>query len=390
MNIFELKGKIHNYEWGQIGEKSKITQLLKHNDPKFEIDKIKPYAELWMGTHPSGEAIIKESNEGLSKWIQSNDSSNGQLSFLFKVLSINKALSIQSHPNKEEAEILHASRPDIYKDPNHKPELAIALTKFKAMCGFRPYKQIQTFIRILPELETLIGDKYTKEFLLSPSNKTLKSCFEALMKSKETDLIQCLKDMENRMLNQTINNNVHKELFLDLKQQFPNDVGILCIYFLNVLYLEPGEAIYLGPNIPHAYIHGDCVECMACSDNVIRAGLTPKFKDVDTLIKTLDYAGYEAKDLLFKPKQVNKYIQIYQPPVPDFSVAKILVPAGTQEKVKCSFDSHSIIIVISGTAKSNIGDLSKGAIVFVAKNEDFYLENESNEEIVIYQAMSNY
>ncbi len=49
-----------------------------------------------------------------------------------------KALSIQAHPNKAHAEELHAASPHIYKDPNHKPEIAVALTDFEALCGFRP------------------------------------------------------------------------------------------------------------------------------------------------------------------------------------------------------------------------------------------------------------
>ncbi|XP_026467295.1 mannose-6-phosphate isomerase [Ctenocephalides felis] len=390
MNVFELKCKVQNYAWGELGEKSKVAQLIKSNDPEYAIDSTKPYAELWMGTHPNGESIIKGNNEHLSNWIRNINGTNGQLSFLFKVLSINKALSIQSHPNKEEAQRLHSLRPDVYKDPNHKPELAIALTEFKAMCGFRVYSEIQMFIQTLPELQKLIGDSKAELFLKSPSEETLKPCFEALMKADDVAVVQCLKDIEARLKNNSIKLDVHKDLFHKLKEQFPNDVGILCIYFLNVLHLQPGQAIYLGPNIPHAYIHGDCIECMACSDNVIRAGLTPKYKDVDTLIKTLDYKGYNVDKLIFKSIKVNHYTEIFKPPVPDFAVAKVVVPPGTQEKIKCAYDSDSIIIVVEGEAESNAVKLSKGMILFIAKNEDFYINNNSKEKsFILYQAMSN-
>ena len=43
------------------------------------------------------------------------------------------------------------------------------------------------------------------------------------------------------------------------------------------------QAIYLAANVPHAYISGELVECMATSDNVIRAGLTPKLRWVSLL-----------------------------------------------------------------------------------------------------------
>jgi len=60
------------------------------------------------------------------------------LPYLFKVLSVRTALSIQAHPNKKLAEQLHLNFPDKYKDPNHKPEIAIALTDdFRAFYGFQ-------------------------------------------------------------------------------------------------------------------------------------------------------------------------------------------------------------------------------------------------------------
>lgn len=72
------------------------------------------------------------------------------------------------------------------------------------------------------------------------------------------------------------------QYFFDLikwiNMNFPNDVGIFCVYWLNYLVLSPGQALYLAPNEPHAYLKGDCIECMANSDNVVRAGLTPKFR----------------------------------------------------------------------------------------------------------------
>ena len=55
-----------------------------------------------------------------------------------QVLSVAKALSIQAHPDKALAERLHAEQPQHYKDDNHKPEMALALTPFEALCSFVP------------------------------------------------------------------------------------------------------------------------------------------------------------------------------------------------------------------------------------------------------------
>ena len=123
----EILGDIKNYDWGKLGASSEVVKLAKLNDSSFVVDDNKPYSELWMGDHVSGPSKVKSSGESLGSFIQKDCESiiGGQpkLAFLFKVLSIRKALSIQVHPNKEEAEKLHRLYPDVYKDPNHKPEV---------------------------------------------------------------------------------------------------------------------------------------------------------------------------------------------------------------------------------------------------------------------------
>ena len=123
----EIIGDIKNYEWGKLGSESEVVKLAKLNDETFKTDESKPYSELWMGDHVSGQSKVKVTGELLGDFIQKDRNGNigGQpkLPFLFKILSIRKALSIQVHPNKKEAERLHAVNPDIYKDDNHKPEV---------------------------------------------------------------------------------------------------------------------------------------------------------------------------------------------------------------------------------------------------------------------------
>jgi len=123
----ELIGDIKNYDWGKLGSESEVVKLANLNDETFVSDESKSYSELWMGDHVSGQSKVKGSGELLGDFIQRDRAGNigGQpkLPFLFKILSIRKALSIQVHPNKAEAEKLHAQHPDIYKDPNHKPEV---------------------------------------------------------------------------------------------------------------------------------------------------------------------------------------------------------------------------------------------------------------------------
>jgi mannose-6-phosphate isomerase len=124
----ELIGNLKNYDWGKLGSESEVAKLAKLNDESFTVDETSPYSELWMGDHISGQSVLKSTRQNLGDFIQRDTSSNigghQKLPFLFKVLSIRKALSIQVHPNKIEAEKLHGLYPDIYKDPNHKPEVS--------------------------------------------------------------------------------------------------------------------------------------------------------------------------------------------------------------------------------------------------------------------------
>jgi mannose-6-phosphate isomerase len=123
-----------------------------------------------MGTHPSGPSILSDSNQSLLSYVNSNQSAVGivphdcqsnDLPFLFKVLSVRTALSIQAHPDKALAQILHTKFPDIYKDPNHKPEMAIALTPFEALSGFRRLSEIKDNLSKYPEFACVVQNSGT-------------------------------------------------------------------------------------------------------------------------------------------------------------------------------------------------------------------------------------
>lgn len=126
-----------------------------------------------MGTHVKGPSRVSHpkelSGKLLSDWLRYNRWALGdrvatmfgddQLPFLFKVLSINKSLSIQAHPSKDHAKALHRISPQHYHDTNHKPELAIAISHFEGFCGFRPFEEIQKFVVEVVELGVIVGEK---------------------------------------------------------------------------------------------------------------------------------------------------------------------------------------------------------------------------------------
>jgi mannose-6-phosphate isomerase len=107
--VMELRCTVQQYAWGKLGLSSEVALLNRGGDLDFVVYETMPYAELWMGTHPNGPSILKGSSQKLLRWIQAHPDSLGakvtekfgvQLPFLFKVLSIRQALSIQAHPDK--------------------------------------------------------------------------------------------------------------------------------------------------------------------------------------------------------------------------------------------------------------------------------------------------
>ncbi|XP_068637973.1 mannose-6-phosphate isomerase 2-like isoform X2 [Aristolochia californica] len=308
-----LRCSVQNYDWGQIGEESHVAKLFSRNCQE-PIDAGKPYAELWMGTHDSGPSFVMdsgihdemESTLSLKSWIRENPNALGEkvlakwgsdLPFLFKVLSVAKALSIQAHPDKELARLLHKFHPSNYKDPNHKPEMALALTEFEALCGFVSFEELKSVLTTVPEIVELVGSS-AEQFLnikeqdeVDKVKSALQLIFTQLMSTSKDTVLEMVNKMKARLDMQTkVRALTDKEkLALRLEEQYPADVGVLAAFFLNHVQLEPGEALYLDANEPHAYIYGNCVECMATSDNVVRAGLTPKYRDVQTLCSMLTY-----------------------------------------------------------------------------------------------------
>ena len=82
--------------------------------------------------------------------------------------------------------------------------------------------------------------------------------------------------------------------------------------------LSPGSSLFVPANTPHAYVTGEIIECMACSDNVIRCGLTPKFKDVAVLCESLSYDTEQAAP--GGGEDIGGNTRLYRPPVEDFEV----------------------------------------------------------------------
>ena len=274
-SIYKLIYHAQNYDWGQMAKNSLVAAALRKNN--LPVDENKKYAELWMGTHINGPSkIIKDGKEVLI-----SDEINGQLSYLFKILSIKKPLSLQLHPDKPFAEFLHNKLPFIYKDGNHKPELFIALSDFDLLFGLVP---LEKAIDIIKKYNNMFNLKEGDKLINEPNMDNYRCLIEKIifLEKEEYEKI-IIKILEDLSIKETEDSLVQK-----LYNNYGLDSGILISLFMNHWHIKKGESFFIGPNAPHSYIYGNCLELMACSDNVIRLGLTPKLVDKENFAKIIN------------------------------------------------------------------------------------------------------
>lgn len=378
-----------------------------------------------MGTHPSKPSTKTLTGEILKEIILSDPEKylgksiiakfGADLPFLFKVLSIEKVLSIQAHPDKALGKILHALDPKNYPDDNHKPEMAIAVTDFEGFCGFKPLEQLASELQTIPELRSVIGDELSDEFCsgIKPeaavgskddelNRLLLQKIFGKLMNTDEATISEKAKSLVERTKTQPeLFGESLSELIQRLDKQFPNDIGLFCgCLLLNHCILKPGEAMFLQAKDPHLYINGDIIECMAASDNVVRAGFTPKFKDVKNLVEMLTYSYDDVEKqkmakLAFERSTGDAKIVLYDPPILEFSVLQtqfIEKPKGSVQVTK-GIDGPSILIVTKGEGFLQIkGDeLTKipaktGFVFFIAPGAEIEMINNDEKEFTSYRA----
>ncbi|KAF5555390.1 mannose-6-phosphate isomerase [Fusarium mexicanum] len=432
--LLRLQCGVNSYAWGKKGNDSaaaRFAAATPSDDLKIESDT--PYAELWMGTHPSNPSrdlntgrtlldLCEDNQSLLSQTISSHYGS--KLPFLFKVLSIAKALSIQAHPNKKLAEQLHARDAKNYPDDNHKPEMAIAITPFEGLCGFRPLTEIAHFLDTVPALRALVGEEAAKEFaqiakdgeegVTDEKKKFLKKAFGALVASSAEDLAEQMPKLVEQAEKEgaefagggvpATSGEKLAELVKRTHGEFGDDIGCFVLFFLNFVTLEPGEALFLVADDIHAYISGDIMECMAASDNVVRAGFTPKFKDVSTLVDMLTYNFAPIEQQKMTPTEYpyatlnrNAYssgsaVVLYDPPIEEFSVVRTLLRGNGAKATFEPIEGPSIVICTSGKGRIAVGptshEMKEGHVYFVGATAELVLESEGGEddEFTTYKA----
>ncbi len=348
----KLINSVQNYAWGS---KTALTELYGIANP----DNL-PMAELWMGAHPKSSSKIEGQDGSLHALRDVIDADKstllgdavatrfGELPFLFKVLCADQPLSIQVHPNKQASEAgfakenaagipLDAAERN-YKDPNHKPELVFALTPFLAMNAFREFSDIIALLQPVAGAHTAIA-----HFLEKPNAERLSQLFASLLNmegEKKSRALAVLKAALNSQQGEPW------QTIRTISEFYPDDSGLFSPLLLNVVKLNPGEAMFLFAETPHAYLKGVALEVMANSDNVLRAGLTPKYIDIPELVANVKFTPRAADTLLTTPTRQGNALD-FPIPVDDFAFS---LHDLTAEPATLSQQSAAILFCVEGEA----------------------------------------
>lgn len=391
--ILSLLGAIQHYDWGGFDF---IPDLIgKDNSAQ------KPYAELWMGAHSLAPSQVVQQNATfpLDKFIaQAPLDTLGEkviqhfgnnLPYLFKVLDVRKMLSIQAHPTKAQAEKGFKRENDqgiqlnaanrTYRDANHKPEIMVALTDFWLLHGFRAAVEIERTLQDTPEFAAL--QPFFKE-------KDIQRLYRSIMEMPQSDVDDLLEPLLERLETAALTDKKSPDYWAArAAQDHPRkdggcDRGILSIYLLNIVHLFPGEGIYQGAGVPHAYMDGVNVELMSNSDNVFRGGLTSKHIDVPELLKSLVFESVTPQ--ILQGEQVSATERVYFTPAPDFELSEITISESELHTNKNVY-APEIFIVLDGEVEINETETySRGEIFLVLPGATY--EMRSDEPTILYKA----
>ncbi len=414
------------YAWGS---QSALPELLGQA-PTGE-----PQAELWFGDHPGAPASVAKARptpQTLIELIESDPEQYGvdgaHLPFLLKVLGIGAPLSLQVHPDKQQAEagfareeasgVPREAAERNYGDPNHKPELLVALGEVTALCGFRPLAEVRADLlalaaaapreadrealrdvasRCAEEGAAAGGERVGGEDLGAAARHSLlawafeepaaaRRATEAIAAALSLGAVPGLGELPG------LGEDRARSL-RDLTAAHPADVGVLLSLLLHLVTLRPGEAVYLGARHLHAYLSGVAVEVMAASDNVLRAGLTPKHIDPSEVLRIVDPHTLDSPRL--EPRVVAPGLVEWQPPVTDFKLLRARLRGepgdepyaaacpegqgvldelgGSAETVHIEVPYPTVLVVVSGRARIERLDVEFAEVASVARGQSLYV-----------------
>lgn len=363
-----LDNTIRPYAWGST---TAIAALLG-TEPTGE-----PQAEMWMGAHPGAP-----SRTGRGTLVEVIDADpqgelgaaavakfGPRLPFLLKILAAGAPLSLQVHPNLAQAKEGYEDEESRgipvdaghrnYKDANHKPELICALTEFDGLCGFRDPSQTAN---LLADLEVDSLKPYVDLLRAHPEEAALREVLTAVLSADREDMARTVTEAASACARL----GGDYAPYADIAEHYPGDPGVIAAMLLNHVRLQPGEALFLGAGIPHAYLNGLGVEIMANSDNVLRCGLTPKHVDVPELLRIV---RFEAGDPgVLRPEASADGEEVYETPIDEFRLSRYVLPESAPAR-DLTLPAPQILLCTAGSVRTGDVELAPGQSVFVPANE---------------------
>ena len=399
-SVIQLRCDCNNFPWGKVGENSLAARLCsKTPGTSFKLEKDQNYAEMWMGTYPELPSYVLNTGENLQDVLNANkekligkqvlDKFGADLPFLPKILSIQKALPLQIHPDIELSKQLHKEDPEKFSDENHKPEIAVALSDFEAFCGFKPKADIKMLLDLEP-LQQFDSDKGKW------SNDTLRNvCKSMLMASEETtaSVMKALGDTPKGKLG-------NQAYIVDLVPQLIDQYGatdsgsLVALCLMNFLTFKPGEAIWIPADGIHAYLRGDIVECMARSNNVLNTGFCPRGDrdNIDTFVKALTFQQHDPEKPLLERSKCDHTSTgksyMFHPPMSEFNMIVTELKSGETDSLK-AVAGPSIMFMTSGQGKMKADDkeyeIQAGYNYFIGQGVEVSYES-SSQDFAVYRA----
>ncbi|GHG77035.1 mannose-6-phosphate isomerase, class I [Streptomyces griseocarneus] len=386
-----LVNPVRPYAWGST---TAIPELLG-TPPTGE-----PQAELWMGAHPAAPSrvdrgagpvalgdVIAADPEGELGAATAQRFGPG-LPFLLKLLAAADPLSLQVHPDlgqatagfaEEEARgVPRDAAHRNYKDANHKPELICALTPFDGLCGFRAPDATAELLAALG-VDSL--KPYADLLHAHPESAALREMLTAVLSAERTAMAETVTAAAHAAERLAAGDHPHRAAYAayaSIARHYPGDPGVIAAMLLNHVRLQPGEALYLGAGVPHAYLEGLGVEIMANSDNVLRCGLTPKHVDVPELLRVVRFEATEPRVL--RPEADPDGAEVYETPVEEFRLSRYALAAGS-EPHRLDARTPQILLCVAGRARLRGEDgteltLGRGESAYVRAGERVTADGE--------------
>ncbi|MFF9146431.1 mannose-6-phosphate isomerase, class I [Streptomyces sp. NPDC055051] len=364
-----LVNTVRPYAWGSTTAIPELLGTAPTGDPQ---------AEMWMGAHPGAPSItprgpldtVIDTDPVRELGQAATDKFGPRLPFLLKILAAGAPLSLQVHPDLDQARAGYAAEEAagipldaphrMYKDANHKPEMICALTPFEGFCGFRPPAEAADTLAALG-VDSL--KPYADLLLAHPEDAALREVLTALLTAEPVEMAHTVT--EAAAAAERLGGPLTP--YAVLAHHFPGDPGVIAAMLLHHVRLQPGEALYLGAGVPHAYVSGLGVEIMANSDNVLRCGLTPKHVDVPELLRIVRFEPGEPGVL--RPEASPTGEEVYETPIDEFRLSR-LVRAEGAAPTDLTAPTPQILLATAGRPKAGEIPLSPGESVFVPAGEN--------------------